>query len=343
MQVDLFDYELPPDRIAQRPAAPRDASRLLVLHRRGGRIEHRTFRQIGEFLNAGDVLVVNDARVLPARLVGRRTRTGGKWEGLFLRETGEGWELLTKTRGKPAPGETVQLDRVDWGLELLDRRDAGVWLARPTRAGPALELLEEAGRTPLPPYIRAGVDEPEDRERYQTVFAASPGAVAAPTAGLHFTPELLERLEESGVEVERVTLHVGPGTFQPVSVADADQHRMHSEWCQIDDAAAQRICEARRRGGRVVAVGTTVVRTLETSVRENGRLSAYCGSTDLFIRPPFEFQAVDAMATNFHLPRSTLLMLVSAFAGRTQVLEAYQEAIREGYRFYSYGDAMLIL
>lgn len=343
MQVDLFDYELPPDRIAQRPASPRDASRLLVLRRRDGRIEHRTFREIGEFLRPGDVLVVNDARVLPARLLGRRTRTGGRWEGLFLRETDGVWELLTRTRGKPAPGETVELDRVDWGLELLARQDSGTWIARPTRSGPTLELLEQAGRTPLPPYIRAGVDEPEDRERYQTVFAASPGAVAAPTAGLHFTPELLERLQESGVGLERVTLHVGPGTFQPVAVADADQHRMHSEWCRVEEAAAQRIAEARRRGGRVVAVGTTVVRTLESAVLANGRLAGYGGSTDLFIRPPFEFQAVDAMATNFHLPRSTLLMLVSAFAGRSRVLDAYREAIREGYRFYSYGDAMLIL
>lgn len=349
MRVDLFDYELPADRIAQRPVEPRDSSRLLVLDRRTGHREHQVFLQIGQFLRPGDVLVVNDTRVLPARLVGRRKKTGGAWEGLFLREADDGWELMTRTRGKPSPGERIELLRpgadtpADWDLELIAKTPAGTWFAKPTRSMPVMELLAAAGRVPLPSYIRKGDEGPGDRERYQTVYASKPGAVAAPTAGLHFTRRLLDQLLDQGVRVEKVTLQVGPGTFQPVTAEDTRDHRMHSEWCEITSDIADHLNAARTAGGRIVAVGTTSVRTLETASRATGRLSPYCGPTDLFINEPYEFRAVDALVTNFHLPRSTLLMLICAFAGRASVLAAYREAIARGYRFYSYGDAMLIL
>lgn len=348
MRVDLFDYELPADRIAQHPVEPRDASRLLVLDRRTGRRQHRQFHHVGEFLHPGDVLVVNDTRVIPARLLGRRQKTGGAWEGLFLREIDGVWELMTKTRGKPAAGEFIEIARSDnrrpasWELELLEKTTVGTWLARATVASPALSLLLDAGRVPLPNYIREGAEGPGDRDRYQTVYAHEPGAVAAPTAGLHFTQQLLDELLSRGIHLESVTLHVGPGTFQPVSVDDTRDHKMHSEWCEISADVALRLNGARDTGGRIVAVGTTSVRTLETASRATGRLVSYQGATDLFICEPYEFRAVDAIVTNFHLPRSTLLMLVCAFAGRDMALDAYRDAIAKGYRFYSYGDAMLI-
>lgn len=342
MRVDLFDYELPPERIAQYPAEPRDSSRLLILNRESGSIGHRSFRDIVHELRAGDTLVLNDTRVLPARLLGRREKTGGHWEGLFLAVRDDGWELMTRTRGKPLPGEIVRIDRASWNLELISKTAEGTWIARPSVTGTPADLLPGVGHIPLPPYIRGGKDEENDSERYQTVYASSAGAVAAPTAGLHFTPDLLERIRQRGVSIEKVTLHVGPGTFQPVSVDDTADHLMHTEWCELTSEVAQRLKAVRLAGGRVVAVGTTAVRTLETAAARAAFGENYRGDTNLFITPPYDFKAVDAMITNFHLPKSTLLMLVSAFAGRERILDAYRDAIREGYRFYSYGDAMFI-
>lgn len=343
MRVDLFDYELPPERIAQHALEPRDSSRLLILDRQTGKLEHRVFRDIVDYLHAGDLLIVNDTRVLPARLYGTRTKTGGKWEGLFLQSTADGWEMMAQTRGKPEIGETITIEGADWHLTLLERTPNKTWIVRPSKEGSPEELLSPVGHTPLPPYIRGGHDEANDQSRYQTVFADKPGAVAAPTAGLHFTPELLESLQRKGVMLEKVTLHVGPGTFLPMTVEETDEHVMHFEWCQLTPAVARRIRDVKNSGGRVVAVGTTAVRTLETAALQGHQEHGFSGSTNLFIVPPFEFKMVDCLITNFHLPKSTLLMLVSALAGREAILAAYREAIEKEYRFYSYGDAMLIL
>jgi S-adenosylmethionine:tRNA ribosyltransferase-isomerase len=346
MRVDTFDYELPPERIAQRPVEPRDSSRLLVLKRSDRSIEHRTFRDLPEFLSPPDILVVNDTRVVPARLYGTRLQTGGRWEGLFLTETPQGWELMTQTRGKPLPGEIIAVDGADWTLELVKRTTNNTWIARPSATGRAWSLLEAAGHIPLPPYIRKGQDEPADRERYQTIYADRPGAVAAPTAGLHFTKELLTTLRQKGIDQQRVTLHVGAGTFLPVTADETSQHVMHEEWCELSPDVARSLASARAQGGRVVAVGTTVVRTLESAAAcssEDYPRDGFSGSTNLFIVPGYQYRAVDALITNFHLPKSTLLMLVAAFADTEFVLDAYREAVRQEYRFYSYGDAMLIL
>jgi S-adenosylmethionine:tRNA ribosyltransferase-isomerase len=343
VQVAVFDYDLPGELIAQAPVEPRDASRLLVLDRRAGGVVHRTFSEIGEYLNPGDCLVLNDTRVLPARLIGHRAATGGKWQGLFLREADGQWELLCRTRGKPRPGERISLDGADFSLELTSSTREGTWWARPTVERPTVELLELAGHVPLPPYIRGGRDSAADRQAYQTVFARRDGAVAAPTAGLHFTAALLERLRKRGVWQEFVTLHVGPGTFRPVQVSDTQHHQMHSEWCELTPAVAKRLRGVRQAGGRIIAVGTTSVRVLETAASHCGTLEPFCGPTALFITPPYQFRAVDGLVTNFHLPKSTLLMLVCAFAGIEPALAAYRTAIAEGYRFYSYGDAMLVV
>jgi S-adenosylmethionine:tRNA ribosyltransferase-isomerase len=342
VRVDLFDYELPAELIAQIPTAERDESRLMVLDRARGGVEHARFSDLPRWLRAGDSLVLNDTRVLYARLLGRRRDTGGRWEGLFVEEREGLWELMTKTGGKPAPGEWILLDRGS-AIQLVRRTDAGTWLVKPPSSEPAAEQLADIGYLPLPPYIREGVEQPGDRERYQTIYAKEPGSVAAPTAGLHFSQRLLDEIKRQGIGVEYVTLHVGRGTFQPVQVDDTQEHVMHGEWCQLTDGTAQRLCETRQRGGRIVAVGTTAVRTLESAFAHSGSLSRFSGMTRLFITPPYQFQAVDVMATNFHLPRSTLLMLVSAFAGRERILEAYHEAVRQRYRFFSYGDAMLIV
>lgn len=343
MQVSVFDYDLPGELIAQAPVEPRDASRLLVLDRRAGGVVHRMFSEIGKYLNPGDCLVLNDTRVLPARLLGRRATTGGKWEGLFLREACGQWELLCRTRGKPRSGERIAIDGADFALELTSPTPDGTWWARPTVDRPTVELLERAGHVPLPPYIRGGRDSAADRQAYQTVFARRDGAVAAPTAGLHFTPALLEQLRDRGVLQEFVTLHVGPGTFRPVLATDTQDHRMHSEWCELTPAAAERLRAVRQAGRRIVAVGTTSVRVLETAAASGGSLEPFSGPTDLFITPPYDFRVVDGLLTNFHLPKSTLLMLVCAFAETETVLKAYRTAIAERYRFYSYGDAMLVL
>lgn len=347
LSLSEYDYELPRHLIAQHPLARRVDARLLVVDRAASTLQHYHIRDLPVLLRKGDCLVINDTRVIPARLVGFRTQSGGRWEGLFLSADAAGnWRLLGKTRGKLAPGERITLvnERLQevFQLRLLLKEPEGAWIARPEAEGETHALLEQVGRVPLPPYIRDGEMVAADRERYQTVFACSPGAVAAPTAGLHFSLDLLKSLEAAGVVVVRVTLHVGLDTFRPVTAPTLDDHVMHSEWCEITPEAIAAIERSKAAGGRTVAVGTTAVRVLETAAR-GGRLAPFCGPTDVFIRPPYEFRAVDALLTNFHLPRTTLLVLVRTFGGDELVRRAYDEAIREEYRFYSYGDAMLIL
>lgn len=345
MHLDLFDYHLPPERIAQEPANPRDRSRLLVVRRGDGSLAHHVFADLPELLGGGDLLVLNDTRVVAARLVGRRLRTGGKWEGLFVREHPGGlWELLVQTRGRLVAGETLLAESQGspLRLELVDRIPPGRWLVRPGEVGPFAEVLARHGQVPIPPYVRKGRARTDDTRCYQTLHARRDGAVAAPTAGLHFTPEVFAALEARGIERAFVTLHVGPGTFQPVKVEDLTQHRVEAEWGERPAATARAIGACKARGSRVVAVGTTSVRVLESAHRHGGEES-WSGLTDLTICPPFAFGVVDGLITNFHLPRSSLLLLVSAFAGVDLVRAAYQEAVRSAYRFYSYGDAMLIL
>jgi S-adenosylmethionine:tRNA ribosyltransferase-isomerase len=462
-EIDQYDYELPRERIAQRPLSVRSDARLLVVRRDLGTWEHSHVRNLPEFLEPADCLVLNDTRVIPARLVGYRTNTKGRWTGLFLSADEAGnWQVLSKTRGKLSAGETITLvDRQHHGvcrLMLLSNLGGGQWAARPDGRDSTLDLLERVGRVPLPPYIRDGEMVDDDQENYQTVFAEKPeeaakklgqaprdqqgteglrgvcsepvpffhslGSVAAPTAGLHFTEDLLQRIRNLGVEIHRVTLHVGLGTFRPVSVDRLSDHKMHSEWASLDAPTADRLNQIRAAGGRLIAVGTTVVRTLESVAAEKAPkmrspkmgqapgihdlepvpfsdlkmgqapdirdpeapkmgqapgirdpeapkmgqapgirdlespkmgqapgirdlepvpFSEWQGETDLFIRPPYQFRAIDALMTNFHLPKSTLLVLVRTFGGDDLIRRAYEEAIREEYRFFSYGDAMLIL
>jgi S-adenosylmethionine:tRNA ribosyltransferase-isomerase len=342
-----YDYELPRHLIAQHPLARRPDARMLVVDRTAGSLEHYHIRDLPALLRAGDRLVINDTRVVPARLVGFREQTGGRWEGLFLSVDSQGnWRLLAKTRGKLVPGERIRLvnERLQevFCLRLVLKEAEGSWIARPEETGEAHALLDRVGRVPLPPYIRDGEMVEADRERYQTVFARVPGAVAAPTAGLHFSQELLNSLAAAGVAIVHVTLHVGLDTFRPVTAAVLEEHAMHSEWCQLTPEAVETLLRGKQSGGRTVAIGTTSVRVLESAAR-GGTLAPFRGPTDLFIRPPYAFHAVDALLTNFHLPRTTLLVLVRTFGGDALVRRAYEEAIREEYRFYSYGDAMLIL
>ena len=342
MSADLLDYDLPPHLIAQEPAADRDGSRLLVVDRSTGGLRHHHFRDLPDLLNAGDLLVLNDTRVLPARLIGHREKTGGRWEGLFLRETRDGlWELLAQTRGRPVTGETIVIEPGPLKLKLRGRV-GGHWLAEPTPPGRPADLLAMSGQVPLPPYIRKGRAGDADRDRYQTIYARADGSVAAPTAGLHFTAAVLDRLQARGIERAYVTLHVGLGTFEPMKTTDPAQHKMHAEVGEVPAATvdAIRTCKARR--GRVIAVGTTATRALESAARA-GELRPWMGETDIFIHLPYRFRVLDGLITNFHLPRTTLLLLVAALAGPELVKAAYVEAIRQGYRFYSYGDAMLVL
>ncbi len=350
MKAADFDYDLPPDLIAQAPAEPRDGSRMMVLHRAARTLEHRRFVDLPGYLHRGDLLVANDTRVIPARLFGRKTRagTGGKVEFLLLEETAPGiWEALMRSRRRPAVGEQVMLDEDLAVVTILEEGEKGRVLIRIESDRPWLEVLDRIGQTPLPPYIHRPNPSADlraaDKLRYQTIFARDPGAVAAPTAGLHFTPAVLDRLSSQGVGMATLTLHVGIGTFRPVDVEDVEDHRMDFERWRIPEEAASRIRGTRQAGGRVIAVGTTSVRTLESAAARPGGFGAGDGRTDLFIHPPYDFCMVDALITNFHLPRSTLIMMISAFAGREFVLEAYREAIRERYRFYSYGDCMLVL
>jgi len=357
MQTADFDFHLPPELIAQHPAPRRDESRLLVLHRRPFRLEHRRFPDLLEFLHSGDVLVLNDSRVIPARLCGVNARTGGRFDLLLLEENARNdWWALLRPGKRARPGTVIQIQNPKTKARALsaivrEKNDEGHVRLGFESATDIKTLLDEIGQVPLPPYIERteSDDAREDRERYQTVFARVAGSVAAPTAGLHFTPELLEAIRARGVEVCFVTLHVGAGTFAPVKSKSLEKHKMHQEWFEISETTACRVNHARQTGRRVVAVGTTTVRALETVAARTGTVQKTIEKTGLFIYPPFSFRVVDALLTNFHLPRSTLLMLVSAFAtpgetnGRETILSAYAEAIRRRYRFFSYGDAMLIL
>ena len=356
MQTADFDYALPPELVAQHPAPKRDESRLLVLHRNENRIEHRRFPDLLEFLRPNDVLVLNNSRVIPARLRGVNARTGGQFEVLLLEENApnDWWVMLRP--GKRARIGT-QIIFCDAGGKLADVRavvvetnDEGHRRLQFSGTPDIRRELDRLGEVPLPPYIQRHSQLPNDKERYQTVFARPDGSVAAPTAGLHFTPELLEQIRARGVRVCFITLHVGPGTFLPVKTESLAAHKMHEERFELSEETAYLINGAKKSGRRVIATGTTTVRVLETvAAQHNGKLAKNAGKTGIFIHPPFSFQVVDALLTNFHLPRSTLLMLVSAFAapgetrGREMILAAYAEAIRERYRFFSYGDAMLIL
>jgi len=339
MKVSEFDYYLPKELIAKYPAVPRDSSRLLVLDRGSGKIEHRIFRDILFYLRRGDVLVLNDAKVIPARLIGQLD-TGGKVEVFLVKKLGAGeWEVLSKPARKLKVGRFIKFGE---GLEceVVDFIGEGKRVVR-FKGENTDEKIYRVGKVPLPPYIERE-EIPEDRRSYQTVFARKEGAVAAPTAGLHFTEELLRRVEEKGVLVKFLTLYVGPGTFKPVKCEDVEKHKMESEAFSIPEDTANEINAAKYDGRRVIAVGTTVTRALESSATSEG-VKAGDGITNLFIYPGYRFKVIDALITNFHLPRSTLLMLVCAFAGKEKVLNAYREAVRKGYRFYSFGDAMFIL
>ena len=338
-----FDYHLPPERIAQEPCEPRDHSRLLVVDRKDRTLQHRRFLDLPELLRPHDLLVLNDTRVVPARLLGKRVATGGKWEGLFLRELPDKtWEMIGQTRGTLKEGEIIEVFlpsspgrgaggegdainlRTETGnlsLRLVQRLPGGCWQVEPQMAGAAVELLNRFGHLPLPPYIRKGAARPEDRERYQTIYARQAGAVAAPTAGLHFTDRVFAGLQKRGIVWTTVTLHVGLATFQPIQADDYTQHPMHHEWGCLPEAAATAVQACKTRGGRVIAVGTTSVRVLE-SVARLGPLQTWSGETDLYIHPPYEFKVVDGLVTNFHLPRTTLLLLVAAFAGVSERIAA---------------------
>jgi S-adenosylmethionine:tRNA ribosyltransferase-isomerase len=336
LKTSDFDYHLPETSIAQTPAEPRDSSRLLVFHRHTGALEHRSFRDVGDYLNAGDLLVLNQTRVIPARIYARK-ETGGRVELLLLRRRDElTWEALVGGKGLRV-GKLVKVEDGPEAeiIEILDGSARVIQFSEPIEP-----YFAKVGNVPLPPYIHGKLDDPE---RYQTVYAREPGSAAAPTAGLHFTPGLLQELQVKGVKIAYVTLHVGLDTFAPVAEADPQEHKIHSEWCELTQETADLINQTRQNGGRVVAVGTTSVRTLESAaIGQNGVLP-YLGATSVFILPGYQFKIVDAMITNFHLPRSTLIMLVSAFAGRKRILSTYETAIKEGYRFYSFGDAMIIL
>jgi len=357
MRTADFHFDLPPELIAQQPAARRDGSRLLVLQRKTGKIEHRRFLELLEFFQPGDVLVLNNSRVIPARLRGANARTGGKFELLLLEEnSANDWWTMMRPGKRAQIGTQIRLQEKNGGAgkiiaTVTDVNAEGHRRLQFSGTANLLNELDALGELPLPPYIERQSELPEDRERYQTVFAKSSGSVAAPTAGLHFTPEILEKIRARGVKIFFVTLHVGAGTFFSVKTQNIEDHKMHAERFEIGEETVSAVNEAKKTGHRVIAVGTTAARTLETVARQNaGILNVYAGKTDIFIFPPAQFQIVDVLLTNFHLPESTLLMLVSAFAapgekirGRDLVLAAYAKAIRERYRFFSYGDAMLIL
>lgn len=336
MKTSDFDYYLPESSIAQTPVEPRDSSRLLVLHRHTGEIEHRIFREIGECLHSGDLLVLNQTRVIPARIYARK-ETGGRVELLLLRRRDTvTWEALVGGKGLRV-GKSVKVEDGPQAevVEILDGSERVIKFSEPIEA-----YFSRVGHVPLPPYIHKKLNDPE---RYQTVYAREPGSAAAPTAGLHFTPRLLDELQANGVKITYVTLHVGLDTFAPVTEENPREHKIHTEWCELPQDTADLINQTKQAGGRVVAVGTTSVRTLESATMGQNGILSYLGATSVFILPGYQFKVVDAMITNFHLPRSTLIMLVSAFAGREKILGMYEIAIKEGYRFYSFGDAMLIL
>ena len=339
MLLSDFDYDLPEERIAQVPIEPRNASRLMVLDPVTKEIEHRHFYDLKEFLEPGDTLIFNDTRVMPARLIGHRDQTGGKVEVFLLRRLDANhWETLVKPGKKAKPGNVIRFGD-ELSCTVTEHTDFGGRIVEFHYEGIFLEVLERLGKMPLPPYIKA---ELPDQERYQTVYSREVGSAAAPTAGLHFTQELLEKIRNKGVKTAFVTLHVGLGTFRPVKAEEVLDHHMHSELCMMSQQTADILNETKRSGGRVICVGTTSCRTLESLVNDDGSFEAKSRWTDIFIYPGYTFKAMDALITNFHLPESTLVMLVSAFAGREKILNAYNEAVKERYRFFSFGDAMLI-
>ncbi len=339
MKKSDFYFDLPEELIAQTPLQKRDQSRLLCLDKDTGAMEHRHFYQLPELLREGDCLVLNDSRVLPARLIGSRP-TGGSVELVLLRDLGDGrWECLSRPGKKTRPGTELSFGGGELTATVEEVIEGGNRIVHFHYEGVFLEVLARLGKMPLPPYIKAELDDPE---RYQTVYSRELGSAAAPTAGLHFTPELLESIGQKGVNICYVTLHVGLGTFRPVKEEEIEDHEMHSEFCVIPERTAQTVTETKKRGGRVIAVGTTSCRTLESFAREDGSLPAASGWTDIFIYPGYRFKCVDALVTNFHLPESTLIMLVSALAGRENILRAYRCAVEERYRFFSFGDAMFI-
>ncbi|WP_436373105.1 tRNA preQ1(34) S-adenosylmethionine ribosyltransferase-isomerase QueA [Cytobacillus sp. BC1816] len=342
MKVDWFDFHLPEELIAQTPLADRTSSRLMVLDKKTGNLQHSVFKDIKNYLKSGDCLVLNDTKVLPARLFGEKTGTGAKIEVLLLKQLeGDSWETLVKPAKRVKEGTEITFGNGNLTAVCTGTSDHGGRVLKFKYDGIFYEVLEQLGEMPLPPYIKEQLD---DRDRYQTVFARERGSAAAPTAGLHFTEELLEEIKEMGVHIAFITLHVGLGTFRPVSVEDLNEHEMHSEFYQVTEGTARLLNEVREHGGRIISVGTTSTRTLETIASlHNGRFEESRGWTDIFIYPGYEFKAIDGMITNFHLPKSTLIMLVSALAGRENVLNAYNQAVEERYRFFSFGDAMLIL
>lgn len=366
--LSSWQFELPAELIASRPAETRDGARLLVVDRQTASITHARIRDLPELLRPNDLLVFNNTKVLPARLFGFRTSTGGRWEGLYVEEVSPGhWHILSDTRGRLQPGETITVhpaygdgsgndlnrgagdsqEPENLVLTLIEKREDGGWIATPNSSTPSLELLERFGSLPLPPYMGRKLADQDDQQRYQTQFASEPGAVAAPTAGLHFTESLLEECRSRGIQKAELTLHVGIGTFRPVVAERLADHKMHEEWCRLPPDTCEMVLQTQQRPGRVIAVGTTSVRTLESAAQatmgSGNVLQSWQGRTNLFIQPGYKFQAVDCLLTNFHLPGSTLLVLVAAMAGYDLIMEAYRQAISERYRFYSYGDAMLIV
>ncbi len=341
MKTSDFFYELPEELIAQDPLEDRTASRLLVLDRKTDKLEHKIFSDVIDYLNPGDCLVINNTRVIPARLIGEKEGTGGKVEILLLkRRENDIWESLVKPGKKLRPGARVIFGDGRLKAEILEIAEEGNRLVKFYYEGIFEEILDSLGEMPLPPYITHKL---EDKEMYQTVYAKFDGSAAAPTAGLHFTNELLEKIRQKGIRIASITLHVGLGTFRPVKVEDVNNHHMHTEWYEVNNEAADIINETKKNGGRVICVGTTSCRTIESVADENGFMSAKTGETDIFIYPGYKFKVMDGIITNFHLPESTLVMLVSAFAGKERVLSAYETAVKERYRFFSFGDAMILL
>lgn len=340
MKVTDFDYYLPKELIAQHPLEKRDASRLMVVDRKTGKIEHKVFSDIIDYLNPGDCLVLNDTRVIPARLIGQKKDTGGKIEFLLLKRTeGDTWETLVKPGKKARIGSEFLFGNGELSAEVIGYGDEGIRIVKFKYEGIFEEVLERLGQTPLPPYIK---EKLEDKEMYQTVYSKEKGSAAAPTAGLHFTKKLLSDIKSKGVNIAFLTLHVGLGTFRPVNEENVEEHAMHSEFYRMDKETADMINSAKRNGKRVIAVGTTSCRTLETIGDENGMVHEQSGWTDIFIYPGYKYKVMDALITNFHLPQSTLIMLVSAFSSREIILNAYNVAVKEKYRFFSFGDAMFL-
>lgn len=341
MKTSDFFYDLPEELIAQDPLEDRTASRLLVLDRKTGAVKHKIFSDVIDYLNKGDCLVINNTRVIPARLIGEKEGTGGKVEVLLLkRRANDVWETLVKPGKKLKPGAKITFGDGRLRAEVLEVVEEGNRLVKFHYEGIFEEILDSLGEMPLPPYITHKL---EDKEMYQTVYAKFDGSAAAPTAGLHFTKELLNKIEEKGIKIASITLHVGLGTFRPVKVDDVNNHHMHTEWYEVNAEAAEIINETKRNGGRVICVGTTSCRTIESVADENGYMKAKTGETDIFIYPGYKFKVMDGLITNFHLPESTLVMLVSAFAGKENVLSAYETAVKEKYRFFSFGDAMILI